>query len=214
MAPRAPAVVWIFLSLIVATNAADTFNVAFAGSVFSDLSSLMKEPWDRALDILAASFSSGPSCVYEGQGGDAKKNELISYINRNNTRAMLWSLFKPIHGEVHGASSGVDWLYVGFEDGGFVGYAPNSLETYPGALYVSKNRNGTWCGYGGTSTNPITGTATGPSTQCLDYDPTTRPVSFRFLFLIAFCSLNLPSVYSGTSLVCRVGASGQSPTTA
>jgi hypothetical protein len=28
-------------------NAADTFNEAFASSVFSDLSSLMKEPWDR-----------------------------------------------------------------------------------------------------------------------------------------------------------------------
>ena len=132
-----------------------------------------------ALNIMYAAFSSGPSSVYRGAGVVAN-SDLLSFVSHNDTRALLWSLFKPLH-EVTTSQSilltGLDWIYIGFEDGSFLGYSPNSQRGHPGALHFSNDRNSTWCGYDGNSTNPTTGKNTGPATVCLSFDPTIRPVS-------------------------------------
>jgi hypothetical protein len=132
------------------------FNEAFASSILSTVESLVAEPWDRVLNIAFAAYSSGPSYLYVDKHQDVD-------IDKNNTRAFLWNLFKPV-------GYSIDWAYIGLVDSSFTAY------TQPNTLVTQVNRNYSLTYYV-NSTDKVSGRIDGPPSATYPFDCTGRPVT-------------------------------------
>jgi len=169
----------IFLFIAASCGARD-FNEAYAASVLSNLEQLIDKPWSRVNNILFSAFNSKWSYLYQGDDVEtpSRPDGIVKYVTSNNTRELLWALFKPFEYE---ESTLINMAYLGFENGMFIGYSTPS----PGSLTFMSNGNHScpkWnitsrCRsvYGGNSTDPVTGEISGESTSAFTYDPRWRP---------------------------------------
>jgi hypothetical protein len=111
-----------------------------------------------ALDTLATIFNSGESCAYSGLNSSSTQT-----VDLNQTRAAIWSVVKkPLSDKRY-----LDWVYVGFENGMFVGYGLNQL-------YSQKNQGSDWVSYV-NKTDEVTGKPSGPATGFYKFECTSRP---------------------------------------
>jgi hypothetical protein len=176
-----PQAVLVIVYLCLVTCQAGEFNVAFAESVFANLQETMTKPWNRVNHILFAAFNSKWSSLYTGDKvlTSSAPDYFIQYVDTNNTRQFLWTIFKPFEYE---DSSLITIIYYGFENGRFISYSNPSSG---GQLTFMKDANNScieWnitsrCRefYGGNSTDPFTGIISGPITDAKEYDPRRRP---------------------------------------
>jgi hypothetical protein len=182
---------YVFFSFVIfliarPSDAVRTFNEAFAASVYSELTQMMAFPWVPVANI-ASLFDTRWQLAYTGDNADTssvyfKDRNLMSYVNDTEALRYAWTLFKPLF--EGGLGSSLDMLYMGFEDGKFLGYLSN--KNTPGTLVYESNVNMSCAStfgydemcrlsYAGRSTNNVTGIRDGPPSSGKRYDPRIRP---------------------------------------
>lgn len=126
--------------------------------------------------------------IFNGDNEPGGRNhQLIDYVDVNGTMKYIWTLMKestssvvtPYDDDGESSTGGVDFIYIGFENGMFLGYkGPSPIE------YVYMLNGNSSCmnitqrcrkSYAGNSTNQITGLIQGKPTLYIEYDPRYRP---------------------------------------
>ena len=160
----------LITSCFLAVVSSRTFNSAFSTAVVAGIDGLINVPWRSFLQKTKTAFSS--DYLSSGESGDA-----FSY---------LWSHFKPFHEQrlAYPGSASLNFVFLGFENGAFLGYTTASSGEQPGQMVFCQSSDASCPEYEIDSmcrlayddaTDRSTGKISGPVSSSRAYNTTARP---------------------------------------